>query len=377
MPVPSLIRPIVAATLACCAVLAATATAQAPVPGEKWKVTMGMEMMGMSMPGMTQEVCTPKGAQDAPMNDNKDCVYSNRRRSGNTESVDMVCTGKMNMSGTMAITRDGPDRYRGKMVVNMEGQQMTMNYTSEKLGGACDAKALERKVNELQANMAQQTQKSCADSAKPGVLVPSMFVGAGAMCKDATTRAQYCASAQTYKGFSQLSSSARLASTPGIGKAEADAYRGNLADSAKLCGFAPEAVRTKLCAGAQGGEWAFFAAECPAAKPLAARECAGRDFTNPVAAKYRDFCSAYASASRSIGNSGGSASSGSGAGAAAAAAGSGAGSSANSGGAANSSSGAAAPAGAGDPAQQPEGTGSKAKDALKKGKDALKGLFGR
>jgi hypothetical protein len=356
MPVPSLIRPIVATTLACCAVLAATATAQAPVPGEKWKVTMGMEMMGMSMPGMTQEVCTPKGAQDAPMNDNKDCVYSNRRRSGNTESVDMVCTGKMNMSGTMAITRDGPDRYRGKMVVNMEGQQMTMNYTSERLGGACDAKALERKVNEIQANISQQTQKSCAESAKAGALVPTMFVGAGAMCTDAATRAQYCASAQTYKGFGQLSSAARLASTPGIGKAEADAYRGNLADSAKLCGFTVDAVRSKLCAGAQGGEWAFFAAECPAAKTLAARECAGRDFTNPVAAKYRDFCSAYASASRGMG----------------------AGPSANPTSMANSpAASAATPVGSGDPAQQPEGTGSKTKDALKKGKDALKGLFGR
>jgi hypothetical protein len=39
----------------------------------------------------------------------------------------------------------------------------------------------------------------------------------------------------------------------------------------------------------------FLARQCPVqAQPIAQRECAGRGYTTPPAAKYRDFCSNYA-----------------------------------------------------------------------------------
>ena len=46
--------------------LAQVAIAQAPTPGERWRTTMSMEAMGMKMPGMTNEVCSPRNKEEAP-----------------------------------------------------------------------------------------------------------------------------------------------------------------------------------------------------------------------------------------------------------------------------------------------------------------------
>ena len=350
-------------------VLSPIASAQAPTPGDRWRTTMSMEMGGMKMPGMSNEICAPRDAIPEPA-PQEDCVISNRKRVGNTESFDMVCTGKNRMSGRMEMTQESPSRWRGKMMAKTDDGEMTMSYTGDKLPGECDASEMERKMNKLKAQGDAMLAKECASAAKPESLNPMLFVGAaaaaGSGCKDAASRKTYCESARTYRGYSGVASYQRLSASPMYKGAEAASYKAVLADTGKLCGFSPETVRTQLCGTAQGKkEWKYLAEECAEiSKPLAQRECAGRDFTTPVSPPYVDFCSAYAAAGRGASLARPDAAGGNDAGS------SGSASTANQGGQAGQAGN--------DPASgQPETPTDKAKDALNKGKQALKGLFGR
>jgi hypothetical protein len=329
-------------------------------PGEKWRTTMSMSAMGMTMPGMTNEVCTPKNAQTAPMEVDKNCKTLNHRRSGNRETFDMVCTGKDAMEGTMEITYLGKDHYTGKMIARTADGEMTMNYEGRKLPGECDAGAMKRRMDAMFAKANADIAKTCRQAAQDGQ--HGLFTGAAPMCSDPKDKQVFCSSAQGYKLFGVLSHQERYYTEAG----QAGGADRPLTVSAKACGFGVDAKRQQLCGSAEAkGEWAFLAAECPAlAKPLAQRECAGRGFTVPVAAKYQDFCSAYASArsgARAAGAAGGGEAGGSTAnGAAGAADGS-------------ASSGATA-------SGQVEGEDApkkSVKDSLKKGTEKLKGLFGR
>jgi len=341
------------------AVLAAPATfAQHPPsyePGEKWRTTMSMSAMGMTMPGMSNEVCVPTGGDASQAGLDKNCRTSNMRRSGNKLSYHVVCTGKNAMEGDMEIENLGPDHYRGQMIATVEGDQMTMKYEGKKLPGECDAGEMKRKVNAMIAKSNAEMAKACREGAQ-NVQV-GLFTGAEPMCKDPRDKQAFCSNVQGYKGFGSLSQQERYYGRGG----QAGIENRPLTAASKACGFDVEAKRTQLCGSAEGkGEWVFLAVDCPVlAKPLAQRECAGRDFTTPVAPKYQDFCSAYASAR-------------SGAGAAGAAAGGDGGASG-----ANGASGAADGSTAGGKVdadeQQKKSAGDKAKDSLKK----LKGLFGR
>jgi hypothetical protein len=357
-------------------VLAQAASAQAPTPGERWKTTMSMEMAGMKMPGMTSEVCTPKNVAPEPEAPQENCTISNRQRVGNTDSFDMTCTGKNPMTARMEMTQESPTRWRGKMLTKSKDGEMTMNYSGEKLPGECDASEMERKMNQLKAQGDARLAKECAAAAKPESLNPTLFVGAGGTaggCKDAESRKAYCESVRTPRGYTSVARYQRLSASPEYRGAAGNAYKTVLADTGKLCGFAPETVRTQLCSTAQGKkEWTFLAEDCPEiSKPLAQRECAGRDFTTPVSPPFVAFCSAYAAAGRGAslpGSSSDGASGDDGATAGSTSA-SGAGSASAQGGPANDG-GAATGEEAGNPAD-------KAKEALNKGKQALKGLFGR
>lgn len=330
--------------------LAAAGADIPPEPGEKWKVTTSMSMMGMSMPGMTTEVCSPKNSDQAPVEPNKDCEITDRRRVGNKETFRMRCTGKQQMEGTMEIEHLGKDHYRGKMLAKMAEGEMTMNYEGQKIPGECDAAEMKRKVAAMQGQAAAASARMCADAAARGEV--TMFVGANAVCKDPKDKQAFCAGAQTHKGFAALAARERSYQQMGV----ADVNGKAMSQSAAACGFKVDAVRTSLCGSAQGkGEWAFLAGECPAiADPLAQRECAGRGFTTPVAAQYRDFCSAYASAR------------------------SGSGSDAAQAGTAGSPGGA--PPAGDQPAQDQQGQKPSAGDAVKgalKNIDKLRGIFGR
>jgi hypothetical protein len=354
--------------------LAQAALAQAPTPGERWRSTTSMEAMGMKLPPTTTEVCSPKGAEDGPPPaTNEDCQAVNERRTPKSYSFDMQC--KDGTTGSMEMTQESPTKWSGKMVVNSEGRQMTMRTTSEKLPGECDASEMERRMNKMMAAGAAQQAKACLEGARAGN--SEQFVGANASCKDKASVDAYCSNSRTMSGYSGLASRVRFATTGAGARSVSPSWRTALADTGKLCKFEPETVRKEYCSSAQAKrEWKFLAEECPElAKPLAQRECAGRDFTTPVAPAFRDFCSAAAAAGRS-GGSGAGGSGGGGAGAGGAAGGTGSGAAST--GVVDATTPAAGQQDPNKPAgDQPQTPTDKAKEAVQRGREALKGLFGR
>jgi hypothetical protein len=71
-------------------------------------------------------------------------------------SFKLRCTSEEPVEGSAEFTYLGADRYQGKMLMNMRGETMTMAYEGQKLGGACDAGALKREVEQMQANAQRQ-----------------------------------------------------------------------------------------------------------------------------------------------------------------------------------------------------------------------------
>lgn len=368
----SLRTPALAALLAF--TLGQAATAQAPTPGERWRTTMSIEAMGMKMPGMTNEVCAPKGQENQPPPmANNDCQISNMRQQGNKTSFDMQC--KDGMSGRMEMTQESPTKWSGRMQAKTSDGEMTMAMNSEKLPGECDASAALRNFNKRVADGEAQRAKACLASARE--LNWRMFIGPAAIqCKDDKAAINaFCGEAKTMNGYNLLAReqrrAARLPANSGIDR---EPMRTALTDTGKLCGFAPETVRTQHCASAESKKaWTYFAEECPElARPIAQRECAGRGFTVPVAPAWKDFCAAYASGGGSL---------------RAPQAATERGGSATTSAATPSAADTSASTNAGtsmDDASADDGTAEdsqkatdKAKDAMKKGKDALKGLFGR
>lgn len=286
---------------------AQAAPAQKPAgyePGEKWQTTTSMQMMGMSMPGQSTEVCVPKNSDQSPIPLDKNCKVLDEKRSGNKITSRMVCTGKDAMEGTMEIVYDGPGHYRGKMAAKSADGEITMNYEGRKLPGECDAGEIKRKTAAAEARANAQIAQSCKESAQDALKGYPLFTGATPMCKDPKDRQVFCASVQGYRGFGMLAQQERLSHHD----ARQDLAVRPLTDSAKSCGFDVEARRSELCRDAERKhEWKFFANECPAlATVLARRECAGRNDSNPPAAEYREFCLAYSQAGRQAGGGGSS-----------------------------------------------------------------------
>lgn len=361
-------RPFLAAALLSLAI-AQVSVAQAPAAGERWRMTMSMEAMGMKMPGQTTEICAPKNANDSPPVDNDKCRGSNQRRKGNTVIIDMACED--GTTGTMEMTQESPTKWNSRMVVNSKEGQMTMVTRSEKLPGECDANEMQRKMNKMIKQGNEQQAAECLANARSGNV--ALFLGETAGCRDKASVDAYCGYAKTTKGYNSISRQQRMATGKTASTVPAS-YRTAIAGTGKLCGFAPDTVRKQLCSTAQGKkEWTFFAEECPEiADPLGKRECVGRDFTTPVSPPYVEFCSAWSSAKRgeysSTSSSGGEDPDSAGNGSTNAQRGGNSGSS-------QAAGNESAPADAGQP-EKPKPTEA-AKEALKKGKDALRGLFGR
>ncbi|MGE0116005.1 MAG: DUF3617 domain-containing protein [Steroidobacteraceae bacterium] len=262
---------------------------QLAASGEKWRVTSSMQMEGMSMPGSTNEICKAAGNQDAPIPADKNCTTYDTKRSGNTQSFKMRCTGKDAMEGSGEITYLGPDHYKGSMKVNAQGAQMTMNYEGQKLG-ACDGGEINTKARQMveqsQQQMAQLTREQCREAAKSAAM-PSMM----ANCKDPQDIKTYCTNFQTHKSFLSQADMQRMYAQQGQA---AQPGATPLNDSARLCGTGVEKVRANLCSTAENsGQLDFLVKECSAqAAELANAQCAGRRYT-AVNEKYRNFCSNY------------------------------------------------------------------------------------
>jgi Protein of unknown function (DUF3617) len=130
-PLPRQFLFLAIATLA----FAPPAFSQAPGPDELWEVTTKMEMPGMpmAMPAQTNRVCVEKGNDEALLKGRDNCRITDRRRSGNTVTFSMACTGRDAMTGTGSITFTA-DGYDGSMQMkgSAEGRSIEM---SQKMSG--------------------------------------------------------------------------------------------------------------------------------------------------------------------------------------------------------------------------------------------------
>ena len=108
--------------------------------GNRYRVTTKMEMVGMpmAMPAHTNEVCGPKSSSSQSMVPHQDnCQVLDFTIAGNKASFRMVCTGRGAMTGTGEFELLGADGYRGKITVDVQGQQMIMSFDGKRIGD-CD-----------------------------------------------------------------------------------------------------------------------------------------------------------------------------------------------------------------------------------------------
>jgi Protein of unknown function (DUF3617) len=273
--------------LALFGVVSAT-SAENAATGEKWRVTTTMQMQGMSMPGNTSEVCKAAGNEELPIQPDKNCQITDAKRVGNTQSFKMRCTGKEAMEGSGELTYLGPDRYKGKMQVNVGGGQMTMAYEGQKLG-ACDGSELNTRAKKMMEQGQQQaaaaTKQQCHEAAQAATM-PALMGN----CKDPQDIKTYCSNFQTHKIFM-----AQGNLQAGYAKQGTTPVMKPLDDSARLCGVGVAALRTNLCSTAESSnQLDFIGKECAAqSAELVKAQCAGRRYT-AINEKYRGFCSSYA-----------------------------------------------------------------------------------
>jgi hypothetical protein len=271
------------------------ALAQGSVEGEKWKITSSMQMAGMSMPGMSSEICKQPGEDSAPIKTDDNCQIYDMKRTGNVQSFKMRCTGKDKVEGSAQFTYLGADRYQGKMEMTTQGETMTMAYEGQKLG-QCDgseanlqAKKMIAQAERQQAEGAKQMAEFCRQSAAkaegPGFLM---------QCKDPADQRTYCENVRTRDNFRRLAEQEKQAPPQADGPFAA--YARPLSETARICGFAIAQERELLCNSAeQNNDLPFIASQCPAqGAAIASAQCAGRRYTS-IAERYRGFCADYAS----------------------------------------------------------------------------------
>lgn len=407
---------ILLATLACAAV-GATALAQQKVAGEKWRMKMSMQAEGFTMPARTVEMCLPVGkTQEAMLNqssqENSNCSVSNYRQSGNKFSADMKCTGKDAMEGHVEMEQLGPDSTRGTMSAKTAEGSMKMQYEYTKLGGACEA--VDYSNYQPPAVAAAMPQIDFCQRALEQVGSDNLYGQAVAMVtqypkpdgsgmQDCTSHAsfpKFCSAVQTPAGYASLDyeqwNQSRFGTNASGGDAALRMRSKPLTESLKACKLdSSDAGISKLqqqvaAAARKDGQWGFVLyydadTSYPELQALAKKECSGRSFTNAADKQYLGLCSRYGSMLVRDDRSGvleaagcsqeredkargicvGATSASSGA-------------MASVGGAAGSSTGASGSASApANPEDEAKASAKdKAKDAVDKGKKALRGLFG-
>jgi hypothetical protein len=276
---------------ACLAGAAVPAVAQKFEPGEIWQMTMSMKMPGMNMPARTMDQCMAKSRPPAPnpVEDEKNCKVDGSNTVGNTTTTRFSCTGKNAMTAVSVFTLDGKTT-KGKTTMTTSSGVMETEFTSVNTGKACDAKAMERKANEMMAKSAAEMDAHCTKELTSGKNISAVMVfGSQPLCKDPKFKPMYCGhiagkGESGYRLLRREDLSAKQNKEPSLlGVIEAG------------CGVSMLGMQKELCGSAQQRKsWRFLAGSCPTqAKPLAARECAGRSYTALSTSPYKDFCSAY------------------------------------------------------------------------------------
>src|SRR5690606_29180692 len=214
--------------------------------GEKWRITSSMQMAGMSMPGMSTEICKDPGQDAAPIETEQNCQIYDMQRNGNVQSFKVRCTGDEPVEGSAQFTYLGSDRYQGRMEMTTQGQTMIMNYEGQKLG-VCDGREVNLQAKKLiaegerQQKLADQQMKESCRKLAAEADGPA-FLG---MCKDPADKKTYCAAVRKPENFLRLARQEQDNLRYGQNTAVPEARP--LTQSANICGFVVEKEREGLC----------------------------------------------------------------------------------------------------------------------------------
>ena len=288
MTTPTLLRPVAALAIVA---LAGTAAAQTQEPGDLWEVTTKMSMQGMEMPGRTSKVCASKEWDKPPVatDERQSCTVEDFKKTGTKASWTMRCDGPPAMTGQAEIDRNAPDHYAGWMKINMPQGTMTMTMDGKRVGD-CDAgerkqqmAAITARANAIKQQAASAQNLAC-QSAVTSMNLNTLTMADGP-CGDPASKTAYCDRLKTKEGLQ-------------MAKAQASAPGNSLAQATAYCGTDLATVQSKVCGDAlAAGDLDFIASDCPEqARPIAQRECSGRDYTALMGSKYRAFCTAYSRA---------------------------------------------------------------------------------
>jgi Protein of unknown function (DUF3617) len=275
--------------------LAAAALVHAQGADELWQMNTTMEMEGMQLPAMSQQVCMKKGQTSAEGlgQQDRNCKVTDQRRSGNKFTWKMVCTGDEPMTGTGEMTRNR-DTLEGRMLMKGKDGEMKIVY-SGRLSGTCNAAthrdpqvaAAQAQIATMQAQSNAQIAELCRQS------IEKFETGAFEMAQSPclARKDEYCA---------HVKKTAQGMRTPaGYRKAlQADGLRnGGWEHAAQFCRIDPAPVTAAACQSGMGArDWDFVAQYCPAeSQKIAAGQCAGRDYTVAMSSEYKAICGKYAS----------------------------------------------------------------------------------
>lgn len=126
--------------------LSAPALAQQE-PGDLWEITSDMAtpglplMPGMAMPGQIQIVCMPRNGDVPPgAADDPRCELHDVKRSANRLTWKTQCFGVPPSNGSGEMIFQGRDRFSARIVMNSEGQAMTVKQNGRRIR-ECDVSA--------------------------------------------------------------------------------------------------------------------------------------------------------------------------------------------------------------------------------------------
>jgi hypothetical protein len=313
---------VVLAALAC-AVTGMVAFAQTKVPGEKWRTKVSMSTSGFNMPARTTEMCLPKGKPETAMTqqENSSCVVSNVKNVGNKTSADMKCSGKEAMEGHFEMEKLGEDSMRGQVDLKTTEMAMKMNYEYTKLPGACEAVDYSNyqapvvnmpKIDVCQQQWDDVKNRELSRQALSVLQQYPMFDDKGqgkgeADCMKHPAFKGFCAAVATPAGYADLEQAQwarRAEKMPAGAKPGAAVAIQPLTESMRACGLGTgEAAITKLqkqvlATAQQNRQWGFllfYAGDeyYPQLLATAKQECSGRSFTNAKNKDYLGLCMNY------------------------------------------------------------------------------------
>jgi hypothetical protein len=264
-------------------------SAYAGGPDVLWEVTVKMEMAGMpmAMPARTSQVCVKKDEHQKAVPMDKNCKVFDFQHSGNKTTYSFKCTGDMEMTGKGQATYSG-DSYQGSMQARGPSFEMKQSYTGKRIG-YCTAEDAGKQVAAAQAQQKQSMDMACTPK---GDMLQWQLYEPGQGC--ASHRDAFCKRAKDLAG--EMTEPAKFAEL----KRSPDLWR----EGMRRCGVDVAAIQPAACKKANSKRnWNFVADNCEKeAQAIAAKECAGRDFTSAMSSEYAPVCRAYAKGKPKVAN---------------------------------------------------------------------------